>query len=52
MNIDTNSFFLFCCGELIPEIYPSILTMAKMRTAYRILLRKAVRESPPGDFGI
>jgi hypothetical protein len=29
-----------------------VVHMEKMRTAYRILLRKAVRERPPGDFGV
>jgi len=29
-----------------------VVYMEKMRTVYRILLRKAVGERPPGDFGV
>jgi len=29
-----------------------VVHMEKMRTAYRILLRKAVGERPPGDCGV
>lgn len=37
-------------GMMIPTGY--VVYMEKMRTAYRILLRKAVGERPPGDFGV